>query len=517
MSRILISEVGKVENLLPASPSELFPELLHEVQMLGIFDDGKTFVDAVARYPLAEIIAEFSKIPHTKEMVRDFVHANFDLPETHVVDTDTTKSASLPLREEIRRLWPLLVRQPQPENPGQSSALPVDRPHVVPGGRFRELYYWDSYFTMIGLMRDGHIALVDDMIEIFTASLEQYGQIPNGMRTYYLGRSQPPVYFLMLELRPARTTKVARRRLAAMSREYDFWMTGSEGLAPGQAFQHVVRLKCGSFLNRYWDNKETPRDESYREDTLVAKSSGRPIGDVYRDIRAGAESGWDFSSRWFQGKDLASIRTTSIAPVDLNCLVYGLERALASASAELGYHHEAERFEKRANARKDTITRLLWNCENGYFVDYDLKSSCQCEALTAATLYPLFMRLASQEQASATIDAVRGQLIASGGLRTTTKTSGEQWDMPNGWAPLQWIAATALDSYGYDDLAEEVKSIWVNTVDGAYNRTGHLFEKYDIEAGEPGLGGEYIVQEGFGWTNGVTASFIDDLAGKPVA
>jgi alpha,alpha-trehalase len=494
---------------MPASPSELFGDLLREVQMRAIFEDGKTFVDAVARHPADAIMAAYVSVPTDTAAIRAFVLANFDLP-TLVAPHDTADWAPLlSLRDEIRRLWPVLTRPPHDIDQPGDSLLPVTRRYVVPGGRFRELYYWDSYFTMLGLLRDGHVALVDEMIEIFTATLERYGQIPNGMRSYYLGRSQPPVYHLMLDLRPASGRVEKQRRLMAMRKEHNFWMHGSETLAPGETSRRVVRLADGALLNRYWDDRQTPRDESFREDTLIAAASDRPPGDVFREIRAGAESGWDFSSRWLGDGHLTSIRTTSIVPVDLNSLIYGLECAIAALAADLDEHLDAQHFGDLATARSAAINRHLWHVDNDHYVDYDLETRLPRHELTAAALYPLFVGMASDAQAVATARAT-ADLVAAGGLRTTATSTTEQWDAPNGWAPLQWVAVAGLRRYGIDALAETIRTRWIAMVEAAYRRSGYLFEKYDVEAMQPGRGGEYGVQEGFGWTNGVTAAFIDD-------
>ncbi|MFA6118210.1 MAG: trehalase family glycosidase [Sphingomonas sp.] len=313
----------------------------------------------------------------------------------------------------------------------------------------------------------------------------------------------------MLDLRPVYGRDEKRRRLAAMRREHGFWMRGGEGLAPGEASRRVVRLADGALLNRYWDDRQTPRDESYREDVLIAGASGRPLGEVYREIRAGAESGWDFSSRWLGDGTLASIRTTSILPIDLNSLIYGLERAIAAMAADLGEQTDARHYGDLAGGRGAAINRHLWSAEGGHCADHDLATHQPRRELTAAALYPLFVGLASDDRAAATANAAAG-LLAAGGLRTTCTTTAEQWDAPNGWAPLQWVAVAGLKRYGHDTLAGTIRSRWIAMVEAAYRRSGYLFEKYDVEAIKPGRGGEYGVQEGFGWTNGVTAAFIDE-------
>lgn len=178
------------------------------------------------------------------------------------------------------------------------------------GGRFSETYYWDSYFTMLGLAESGREDLLKCMADNFAWMIEIYGHIPNGNRTYYLSRSQPPVFALMVELFEEDGVRGAKRYLDHLRMEYSFWMDGAESLIPNQAYRHVVRMPDGSLLNRYWDDRDTPRDESWREDVETAKHSGRPPNEVYRDLRAGAESGWDYSSRWLRDiTRLASIRT----------------------------------------------------------------------------------------------------------------------------------------------------------------------------------------------------------------
>jgi alpha,alpha-trehalase len=182
---------------------------------------------------------------------------------------------------------------------GHSSLLPLPHPYVVPGGRFREVYYWDSYFTMLGLEADGRHELVRDVVENFAFEIDCYGHVPTGNRSYYPSRSQPPFFSLMVDL-------VARREgdksyvnyLPQLKAECDYWMDGFAALAPNQGYRRVVRLADGTLLNRYWDDRPEPRDESYREDVKAGSERRADPAGVYRSLRAGAESGWDFSSRW---------------------------------------------------------------------------------------------------------------------------------------------------------------------------------------------------------------------------
>jgi alpha,alpha-trehalase len=300
---------------------------------------------------------------------------------------------------------------------------------------------------------------------------------------------------------------VVARRLAAMKREHAWWMADEDLVEPGCAKSHVARLADGSLLNRYWDPRETPRDESWREDVETARASSRSAKQVYRDLRAGAESGWDFSSRWLEDGSLGSIRTTAIAPVDLNAFLYGLETAIAASGDD-----DARHFADRAARRRLAMTRHMWNVDGGYFADYDLPKAKSLSGASAAALVPLLTGVATQAQADATANLVGQELLAPGGLRTTLVNSGQQWDNPNGWAPLQWIAASGLRRYGHDELAADIARRWIATVEATYAKSGLLFEKYNVEKAAVGGGGEYEPQIGFGWTNGVTADLIDSSA-----
>jgi len=485
------------------TPAELYGPLLAAVQERGILTDGKTFVDAVPRRPVEAIMADFARFDGGDAELLQFVTANFDLPPS--IGPATVTGLAAPLRDHIRAMWPALARGPK-AGVANSSALAVGHRHVVPGGRFREIYYWDSFFTMLGLVRDGEAALANGIVDAMTDLIEDHGHVPNGARTYFLGRSQPPLFHMMVALLGDPRPDVAARRLAAMKREHGWWMAGADALTPGKRINRVAMLPDGAILNRYWDPRETPRDESWREDVETALQGDRPAADVYRDLRAGAESGWDFSSRWFAGPSLSSIRTTGIAPVDLNAFLYGLEAAIAAVGDE-----DAAPYAARAEARRAAMHRHMWDEGHGHFCDYDLTTDSARPQPTAAALAPLLAGLATQEQADASARFAAARMIAPGGLRTTLIVSGEQWDRPNGWAPLQWIAVSGLRRYGHDALAEDIARRWIATVETAYARTGLIFEKYDIEARTVGAGGEYAPQIGFGWTNGVTADLIDGL------
>ena len=336
---------------------------------------------------------------------------------------------------------------------------------------------------------------------------------------YYLSRSQPPFFSSMVELIAARDgDKLFVDYLPELRAEYDYWMEGAENLVPGSAHRHALRLPDGALLNRYWDDRATPRDESYREDIETAHRANRPAAEVYEDLRAGGESGWDFTSRWLaDGKDLATIRTTAIAPVDLNTLMMHLEETLAKAYQLKGDLEEAQRYRALADNRRATIGRLMWNAQAGFFVDYLWQEARQSDTLSAATVFPLYFGVATPEQAHAIAAAVRGRLLEPGGLGTTLLDNGQQWDRPNGWAPMQYLAIEGLSKNGERDLAYEIADRWLHKNIQGYSHTGVLVEKYDVEQGPEQRGhggggvGEYELQLGFGWTNGVLAKLMAEF------
>ena len=493
----------------PATPAQLYGDLFIEVQMARVFPDDKTFVDAVPRREPRDIVASYQR--ERREPAFDlnaFVAREFTVLTPAASDFRTIPGQDV--RLHIDRLWPVLTREPaKPAN--YSSRLPLPHRYVVPGGRFNEMYYWDSYFTMLGLQTSGQRELLRQMCDNFAFLVERYGHIPNGNRSYYLGRSQPPFFALMVELLVDDEGGGAYSTYrAALQKEYDFWMAGSEQLGVGEAHRRVVRLSAEAILNRYWDDRATPREESYREDIATANATQRPKEEVYRNLRAAAESGWDFSSRWFaDGKTLASIRTVDLIPVDLNSVLYRLEQTLASAY-ETTSQARVEEFRARAAARRAAIHRYLWNPDAGVFTDYLWREGRPAAQVTAATVAPLFFGLASQEQAKAVAAAVNAQLLKAHGLVTTANPTGEQWDAPNGWAPLQWMAIEGFRHYGNNELADTIAQRWVKQNLAVFETSGKLVEKYNVTAAGTSAagGGEYPLQDGFGWTNGVLRSLL---------
>lgn len=483
-------------------PQTLYPGLFQAVQESGIYTDSKVFADAIPDARPEEILDSYQRNPpRSRAGLQAFVQSHFLLPK----DVPSPAAAAhVDLTTHIDQLWKVLTRR-TPVAPPYSSLLPVPQPYVVPGGRFREMYYWDSYFTMLGLAPAHRQDLVQAMVADFAHLIDTYGHVPNGLRSYYLSRSQPPFFFEMVRLlSPEDPTQALARHLPQLKREYAYWMEGAPGLKAGQAHAHVVAMPDGSILNRYWDALEVPRDEAYAADIKLARDSHRPRQELFRELRAAAESGWDFSSRWFEdGHTRGSIVTTQIIPVDLNSLLFGLEKAIGAACERAADADCARDFTRRAGQRQAAIDRYLWDPAAGIYRDYRWKTGKAMPRVSAAMLYPLFEGAASPQQARAVAHGVSRELLETGGLRTTTLTTGEQWDAPNGWAPLQWIAISGLRRYGQSALAESLACRWMLTVRRLYGESGKLVEKYDVVTRRRGGGGEYPTQDGFGWTNGV--------------
>jgi alpha,alpha-trehalase len=492
----------------PATPSELYGELFERVQLESVFPDSKTFVDALPVRSPREIMQEYRDAKSRPGFdLREFVLSRFTPPQTDAAVYRTIPGQDV--REHIDRLWSVLERKPDDQRP-YSSRLPLPERYIVPGGRFNEIYYWDSYFTMLGLEESGRHDLTLSMLKNFAHLVDEFGHIPNGNRTYYLSRSQPPFFAAMVELAAVRDgERIYSEYLPQLKREYAFWMDGADSLAPGAARRRVVRLADGALLNRYWDDRDTPREESFREDVATARSSSRPAPELYRNLRAAAESGWDFSSRWFaDGKTLATIRTTDLIPPDLNSLLYQLELTIATACRIESDSACDEDMQKRAMARKEAIARYLWNPAMNAYVDYDWRARASTGRLTAATVYPLYFRISDEREAKATASTVRATLLQPHGLATTIVQTGQQWDAPNGWAPLQWLAIQGLRNYGEEQLAGVIAQRWVGRNLAVFRSTGKLVEKYDVTGASEGGGGEYPLQDGFGWTNGVLRKLL---------
>lgn len=481
--------------------------LFRDVQLAGLFDDSKTFADAIADQPLSVVCNDYDNARSQSRVdLIQFVERYFRLPA----------AASMPDIQEndvddyIASMWSVLHRRP--DTPRYDSLIPLRHNYVVPGGRFREIYYWDSYFTAVGLLCDGHADWVVSMFENFLDIQQHVGCIPNGNRAYYHSRSQPPVLILLYDLICDQLSEQQQQRaIKGLMAEYEFWMQGAEQLSDCQpTAKRTVRMPDGSVLNRYYDTACTPRPESFREDIQQVQGMNEADATQFlRDIRAACESGWDFSSRWMaDAADFQSLRTTDIVPVDLNGLLYRLEQRLSELVTEPSAQ---QRYQQAAASRRQAVSRYLYDPQRGFFFDYSLADAAQTSVWSLAAVVPLFVELADEQQARH-VAAALVKFLKPGGLVTTLNEtvaqSPQQWDAPNGWAPLQWFAVNGLRRYGYTGLAIEIAERWLGLVQRYYQNNGVVLEKYDVcNPVNRASGGEYEVQLGFGWTNGVYRAF----------
>jgi alpha,alpha-trehalase len=490
-------------------PSRELGALFHAVQVGAVFPDSKTFVDARPLLPPAEIVARYGTEHRIAGFsLQQFVQQHFEAPRPagESFHSDTVRT----MEQHIVALWPVLARPPDTAD-RHSSLIALPNAYVVPGGRFREVYYWDSYFTMLGLIESGRTDLVKSMLDNFAYLINRIGHIPNGNRTYYLNRSQPPYFAAMVGLY-ANVTDTARalEYLDELEAEHKFWMDGAIRTTPGQAYRRVVKLRDGSVLNRYWDDLAEPRPESYREDYLLGQTLPEARRtEFYRNVRAAAESGWDFSSRWMRDlSDLRTLQTIELIPIDLNSLLYHAERTIAAFRrfrAQAGDAATAQRFADAAEVRRRALLTASYDSVSGFFYDVHWRTRVRVTGRpTLAAVTPLYFGLATAEQGSAVARKLEREFLKAGGFVTTLLTSGQQWDAPNGWPPLQWLAIESVRRYGREDLADTARTRWLALNRRTYHATGKMMEKYDVvDLTKRAGGGEYPTQDGFGWTNGV--------------
>lgn len=501
-----------------------------------------------------------------RSRLNDFIDENFqgrseEATSTNGIPQEPTSS----MESYIDSVWAVLKRDRRnlPEEMFNGTLVKLDFPYVVAGGRFDEVYYWDAYFTGEGLVLSGYLDLFDCMVKNYATSIDKHGFVPNGNRRYYETRSQPPFFCSMVDLlvRMKGLEYVKKARIEyeqgkeigyidMVAKEYEFWLGGevkTNGNAKNERSvslddehdkelddEHDKKL----VLSRYWDHycdptlspDVQPRPEAYHEDIAkfahTNKHMPQDASIFFRHIRAAAESGWDFSSRWFMcepereggvERGIAKIRTTEILPVDLNALLFGMEKKLYKWTGEPKYKEAAKR-------RKEAIIKYFWNDELGWFFDYwygdgsENFEGSRTDVWSLAGAYPLFTELFDpneqdeMDKVAKIVRAIREKFLRPGGVVTTLLKTGEQWDCPNGWAPLQWIVVRGLLNYGERDLAFDIAKRFVACVGRTYKKRGHIMEKYNVC--EPDViagGGEYIVQHGFGWTNGIVKALINEF------
>eukprot|EP00112_Aurelia_sp_Birch-Aquarium-sp1_P007091 Seg1774.3 transcript_id=Seg1774.3/GoldUCD/mRNA.D3Y31 product=Trehalase protein_id=Seg1774.3/GoldUCD/D3Y31 len=517
--------------------------ILDKVQMSKAFGDAKTFVDMPMKEDPGHIITPLTvKLTNSKNAkeIKSMVEGYFSKAGTELSNIQPTDWTEDPvvfkqildpkLREwakELNRRWKILTRKIKDEvkfNSQRNSLIYSKNPFVVPGGRFREFYYWDTYWVMKGLLLSDMTKTVKGMLENFVELVKVYGFVPNGGRIYYLNRSQPPFLTLMAYEYWQKTNDTAFivSILPYLEKEYEFWMA-----------QRVVTVnwahgfKRAHTLNRYSTPMGYPRPESYWNDVETAekaefnKSSVEERKKLYAHIASAAESGWDFSSRWFaySGKHamtMMSIKTRDIIPVDLNSILCKVEKSLQTFNEVAGNKKKAKEHQKQFEQRVVSMSEVFWDDKRKQWLDFDLSSKKRRSHFYVSNISPIWADCYGNNatRAKGAVESIRRQGVLDfvGGVPTSLNNTGEQWDYPNAWPPLQDIMEVSLRKVGKlhgKDLAFELARKWIQTNYLSWKQTGHMYEKYDANIrGKPGHGGEYGVQVGFGWTNGVVLSFL---------
>lgn len=555
--------------------------ILAAVQEGNIFPDSKTFVDMPLKPGVSPeaALGSFAKLarhhgqgrkPIPTSKLRAWVAATFEdagsdvvpwMPPDWVADPPLIAQIGNATVKNWTRglngLWKVLGRKPAPSvsaHPEQHTLLPVQHGLVVPGGRFRESYYWDSFWIIKGLLATGMVETAKGVVDNLLDFVVRYGRVPNGGRVYYLDRSQPPMLSEMVRTvhaalnatNPAAAAAWLKTATPTVALELQFWdaqrrAAPAPAPAPLPGFGSAANLLYN--LSRYGngandggsDADGLPRPESWREDVATAARAkpDRPSAAIiYRELVAGAESGWDFSSRWFEdGFNLTTINTTAVVPVELNCILIRAELNLHFLHTVLGNVTGAAAAAAAARSRHAAVERLMWNESLGRWVDLTVGTGKQrlrrglpasasdflplwANSPTADVYNVLTRNNTRQAAAAAALEKTSG-LVGVAGVRTTKVSSGQQWDNPNSWAPVVDMLIEGLSNVPTEQAASLGRIIserWLETMLVAWQRTGYMYEKYDADQiGAGGGGGEYTPQIGFGWSNGVALSLIERM------
>ncbi|XP_068655699.1 probable trehalase [Aristolochia californica] len=514
--------------------------------------DPKLYVDLPLKVDLSTVEQALDKLPKSANgsitvsdlegfLDRYMGEAGTDLVTANPPDFVAEPSGFLPLVKndvvrkwalEVHSLWNNLSRKVSDEvkkNTSLHTLLPLPGAVVVPGSRFREVYYWDSYWVIRGLLASKMHETAKSIVNNLLSLLDEYGHVLNGARVYYTNRSQPPLLSSMILEIYKKTGDLAlvKRAFPSLRKEHQFWISGIHNLTIQDAHGYTHSM------SRYFARWNQPRPESATtdEETASSLSTASEKDHLYRELASTAESGWDFSTRWMSNhSDLTTLATTSILPVDLNAYVLKMELDLAFFAKILGDKSAADMFSALSKSRKEGIDAIFWNAKKGQWFDYwtsknttsqgvhKWEESNQNQNIFASNFIPLWIELFHSDRSR--VEKVMKSFRSSGllqpaGIATSLTNSGQQWDFPNGWAPLQHMIVEGLARSGLREarlLAEDIATKWIKTNYATYKKTGDMHEKFDVQGcGQFGGGGEYVPQTGFGWSNGVVLAFLEEF------
>lgn len=541
---VAVSVCVAQNSLPPTCSSKVYCQgsLLHTVQTARIFKDSKTFVDLKMIKSENDTLEDFDKLMNetndnpTREQLQSFVSQHFEEGDELMNWTPTDFNPNPPILDKIKdekfkkfakdlvNIWPTLARKMRDEvslNPDRNSLVYVPNGFIIPGGRFKEIYYWDSYWIIEGLILSGMTETAKGMIENFLHLVKKFGHIPNGSRVYYAERSQPPLLIAMVDkyVKVTKDINWLRDNLATLEEELSFWVT--------KRTINVTKDDKDYTLLRYFAESRGPRPESYAEDYAYASEIRDETKQqtFFTNLKSAAESGWDFSTRWFFTENsanignLSNIHTTKIVPVDLNSMYAGALETMGNFNSMLKDKKSAKKWWTMAEYWRLAIDKVLWDPKDGIWYDYNLETRQPRKGFFPSNVAPLWAKCVEAENlieyGPKVIEYLKRSTALSfpGGIPTSVSRSGEQWDHPNAWPPLQSMVVEALKHINTDEsnrMAQETAQKWVRANYIGYNKTEEMFEKYDAEKpGDYGGGGEYVVQSGFGWTNGVVLEMLN--------
>ncbi|HYH75285.1 MAG TPA: trehalase family glycosidase [Candidatus Saccharimonadales bacterium] len=546
------------------SPAERYPELFLAAVACTPGDyDGKKLIDSRLVDPetLDEKLAELRSVgPLELETAYTLWSEHFVEPKTYDVDLDVDPDevvspvTGMTMDEYITQGWDDLEYHVA-QHAGTATELGTENPHFKSGRRYGEGYYWDVSDGLEGMVVEaqGNPALwpkVFGVLNNFRAMINEFGFVPNGMRSYYLTRSQPPkfAHMVMLVARNCPSeympvSDIVEEYLPQVVQEYGWWMKGRDQLDAEQgirAADHVVMMPDGSVLNRFWDVLDTPRPEGYRKDLEAAEGMDVPQARrLYRNLRIIAESGRDFTAEYLDDPtDLSSACADRIVPVDLNSLLWQYEDFIARAHDRAGRSVPAKEFRQYADSRAAAINKYMWVDDpmGGYysgfkFNDYDYQDGAPTGFLSMTTAYPVARGIAPLDRSEQVCTVMVRDLLKAGGFVASNEDSKQQWDSPNGWAPDQNEGTDALDVTGHRlnqqspqgeqpgakwiAWANVARSRWVGRHTRIFKALGKIVEKCNVIDRNPLAvqDGEYPLQDGFLWTNGILRKFMTHLKG----
>lgn len=429
------------------------------------------------------------------------------------------------LHDRWKMLYKVNVKKGQ-----HSTLIPLSHPFIVPGGRFRELYYWDTWFVLEGLIASGLKETSVNMIKNFMELINTYGFIPNGTRTYYLNRSQPPFYCSMLESMLKFDDQKIKNLIVT---------EGLEMAVKELKFFEEKKMKTFVFKGKkvqmfyYFVETNYPRLESFREDVATSERALarfkpqdelKKQNEVFSSLKSGAESGIDFSSRWFSdGKNIETIDTIHQIPVDLNALMYKNLTVIARLYRERGEEQNAKFYEDKASQLAQTINDVLWNPETNCWNDFNLTDNAYVsDRFYPSNFYPLFFGINPPSGSPyEVINYYKKEIFENvGGIPASgdvgTQNTSQQWDLGNVWAPHNYLFQQYFSAVlKEDNMAFHVAKCFFNSVNGNYKASSLFYEKYTATTnGDFGGGGEYDTQDGFGWTNGAVLCFVKEYGDR---